>query len=113
MQSIYGDSDKRFPSKVGISFNREQWKKFKGVVFRTNSHLLQKITQDLQEEIVDNFFLTHSVQFSNVGIRRWYIDQGKLRAGKPGINFSVKQWNDLVNAFSKIDKELMKIEQCD
>ena len=113
MPSLYGDTSKQFPSKVGISLNRDQWKKFKGVVFHTNSHYLQKVTQDLQEEIVDNIFLTHSVQFSNVGLRRWFIDQGELRAGKPGINFSMKQWKQFVAIFANIDKELMKIEQCD
>ena len=102
-----------YPTKTGISLKRQQWNKFKSIVFRENVCGLKSILCDFQEEIDNNIYLTHSSQYNSVGIRKWYFNDGKLCAGKPGINFSLKQWTEFVHIFAKIDKELMKIEQCD
>lgn len=106
-------ADKSYPSRAGFSFNREQWRAFKTVIFRTNACSLDKNCLDIKEEFGDNLFLTYSRDFESVGIRKWFYVGDQLIAGRPGINLSLKQWRDFVAAFAKIDKELIKIEQCD
>ena len=104
---------KRYPSKAGFSFNREQWRAFKTMVFRSDACALDKNCLDIKEEFGDNLFLTYSREFESVGIRKWFNVGEQMFAGRPGINLSLKQWRDFITAFSQIDKELMKIEQCD
>ena len=97
---------KTFPTKHGIRLNPQNWTRF---VKGTDRHIFFNEENDtFHMHIGGGIYISRSPRLQHIYICQWYMENGEEKPSKTGVCMMIKQFKQLIDRKSEIQKNLPK-----
>lgn len=90
-----------YPTKKGISFSLQQWKKLQDCEVENVDQAIAKFKEgkevDIMKHLGSNYYVTVHNGYANVTLRRWWVPEGKkeLCPSRKGVALTFEQWEQV------------------